>query len=219
MFRRALAISAMAVLLVALMPLAAFAAGEQDIEWCFTFDDGWSECGTSTTMEAEIHGMTIHVSCSDVFEDGYSSTGGEPSEEAGDPAIVQYHIERYRTDKKTGERILQKECGETFSTPPEEPEDVCPNLEGTQETMPEGYELDEDGNCVLPENEEPSGTPTSGTPTSEPPLEVLGEEFTREVGVLPATGAPAGLMLLAALASFLAGGTMLRIGRRKSTNA
>lgn len=36
---------------------------------------------------------------------------------------------------------------------PEEPEDVCPNLRGVQETVPDGLVLDEQGNCVEPESE------------------------------------------------------------------
>lgn len=36
----------------------------------------------------------------------------------------------------------------------EEPEDICPNIEGVQESMPEGYSL-QDGQCVEDQSEEP----------------------------------------------------------------
>jgi hypothetical protein len=34
--------------------------------------------------------------------------------------------------------------------PPPPPEDVCPNIEGEQETVPEGMIIDKNGNCVMP---------------------------------------------------------------------
>src|SRR3989344_9502899 len=45
----------------------------------------------------------------------------------------------------------------------EPPTDVCPNIEGNQESLPEGFTFDGEGNCVEPEPEEEDGTPeTSG---------------------------------------------------------
>ena len=41
----------------------------------------------------------------------------------------------------------------------EPPTDVCPNIEGTQESLPEGFTFDGEGNCVEPEPEEEDGTP------------------------------------------------------------
>jgi len=36
----------------------------------------------------------------------------------------------------------------TITTPPPPPPDVCPNLDGVQSVVPDGYQVDADGNCV-----------------------------------------------------------------------
>jgi len=44
------------------------------------------------------------------------------------------------------------------------PTDLCPNIEGVQETVPEGTIVDQDGNCVVPEG------PTSTPQPTQPPV-------------------------------------------------
>ena len=70
-------------------------------------------------------------------------------------------------------------CGENV---PEEPVDVCPNIDGVQEALPEDKILDEQGNCVDIPEEEPKDDPVA-TPSAQP-------EGGRGSGVteLPATG-------------------------------
>jgi hypothetical protein len=64
----------------------------------------------------------------------------------------------------------------------EEPEDVCPNIDGDQAEVPEGHEVDGEGNCVVPEEPETPEEPKEETP------EVKGEQTPT---VLPETGAGA----------------------------
>lgn len=44
---------------------------------------------------------------------------------------------------------------------PNAPVDVCPNIEGVQVVVPDGMELDDDGNCFTPEPEEPPIPPVT----------------------------------------------------------
>lgn len=61
-----------------------------------------------------------------------------------------------------------------------EPEDVCPNVDGIQEEVPEGYEVDEQGNCIVPEEPEDPEEPEE--PKEEP-------KVSSKVTKLPSTGA------------------------------
>ncbi len=52
---------------------------------------------------------------------------------------------KYPKDILVNYKLGGKKC-----EPPEEPPtDVCPNLDGMQETIPDGYVFDADGNCVI----------------------------------------------------------------------
>ena len=52
--------------------------------------------------------------------------------------------------------------------PPPEPTDVCPNIDDVQEVIPEGYELDIDGNCVEQASDDDTGdTGDSGNDNDE----------------------------------------------------
>lgn len=44
---------------------------------------------------------------------------------------------------------------------PNAPVDICPNIDGLQETIPDGMELDDDGNCFTPEPLEPPIPPVT----------------------------------------------------------
>jgi hypothetical protein len=73
------------------------ALGEKDgRHWCFTFDDGWSDCDATRDKDAAIHDMTIHISCSADFDDDGYADKKQPSREDGDPAIVDYSIVKYK---------------------------------------------------------------------------------------------------------------------------
>lgn len=56
--------------------------------------------------------------------------------------------------------------------------DVCPNIDGIQEALPEGYHFDEEKNCI--KNEEP--IPPVATPSATPKIPKITE--------LPNTGNP-----------------------------
>ena len=100
---------------------------------------------------------------------------------------------------------------------PTEAVDVCPNLPGDQEAVPNGYEM-EDGRCVQTEQAEPK-------PPAEQPAEVLGTEAAVPtevdaglVGPTDTTGgssSPIGQALMAAgLMLLVLAGTM-QAGRRE----
>src|SRR3989344_4969630 len=65
---------------------------------------------------------------------------------------------------------------EEGSTPEAELTDLCPNIEGIQETVPEGYHADENGDCiedepadviVLSDANDPNASSTSSTDSAE----------------------------------------------------
>jgi hypothetical protein len=66
-------------------------------------------------------------------------------------------------------------CEETGDCPPPPPVDVCPNLEGDQATVPAGYEVNDQGDCVLIPEPPPCDTPDCGPvvpPVVTPPPNV-----------------------------------------------
>lgn len=92
--------------------------------------------------------------------------------------------------------------------------DVCPNLPGDQATVPEGYVVTDEGQCVVPGLG--GGNPTPEVPTTTTP-EVLGASTTTELpATLPATGNERGINpLLIIMASLLAYGVAYFVqGRR-----
>lgn len=81
--------------------------------WCFTFADGWSDCGYADSNNADIHGMTVHISCSaDYDEFGYPSKE-EPDQNLGQPAVSSYSVWQYEL-KDTGMCYKTLKCGETI---------------------------------------------------------------------------------------------------------
>ena len=101
------------------------------------------------------------------------------------------------------------------------PVDVCPNLEGVQATVPEGYVKVDDGTCIKPG--QGGGTPeTPTTPATPSTPQVLGATTTAAEVVpatIPATGASSGMnplyMILASLAAY---GIVYFAGQRRSLN-
>ena len=57
----------------------------------------------------------------------------------------------------------------TSTTTTSPPVDVCPNIDGVQETVPDGYLVNNDGNCYIPET---STTTTTTTTTTSPPVDM-----------------------------------------------
>ncbi|MDC0359553.1 hypothetical protein OAM92_02360, partial [Acidimicrobiales bacterium] len=118
--------AAMIIALVA--SLTAFAAlpaaatpSNHDIDYSFTFINGTTLAGNASTQDAVLVGggnngaMTVHVSCSDVFADGWG-TNGSPTlllDGAG-WQISSYSIQKYHTTAVSDERKLIKSCRETF---------------------------------------------------------------------------------------------------------
>ncbi|MBN2016055.1 DUF4215 domain-containing protein [Candidatus Dojkabacteria bacterium] len=79
--------------------------------WCFEFADGWSGCGTSLENNANIHDMTVHVSCSaDYDENGYPNKE-QPDPDQGDPAVVKYSIKKWSIDFGKDKCDKVHECG------------------------------------------------------------------------------------------------------------
>jgi len=70
-----------------------------------------------------------------------------------------YHYQVKSTDDAGNQALSSDRAFTTITPEPEpalepEPEDVCPNIEGVQETVPESKELDDEGNCVELEPED-----------------------------------------------------------------
>lgn len=56
----------------------------------------------------------------------------------------------------------------TITSECDQPEDICPNIEGNQSEVPEGMVKNDEGNCVEPPAEEP---PTETPPAEDPPVD------------------------------------------------
>lgn len=110
-------ILAMLMASLAIAAPEANAAGNPYSQYRFVFANGQvlegSTQGTGGGFEAPVFdtGNTVHVSCSDVFESGWSSSGGfpQPSDGAG-WEILSYTIDRYK-----GNGTYHFTCGETFT--------------------------------------------------------------------------------------------------------
>jgi hypothetical protein len=70
---------------------------------------------------------------------------------------------------------------------PEEPKDVCPNIDGKQAEVPEGHEVDGEGNCVVPEDPKDPEVKGEQTPT------VLPETGAGLIGTFAGVSASAGI--------------------------
>ncbi|MFH1426080.1 MAG: DUF4215 domain-containing protein [Candidatus Kerfeldbacteria bacterium] len=130
--------------------------------WCFTFEDGWSDCGFSQSNDADIHDMVVHISCSAEYTDGYPDKG-EPVEADGDPAVTEYSITQYDVDKdgvctikKTCESEDGEEpyCGDGSLDPGEECDDGnTANGDGCSAQC-DFEDVPECGNAIVEEGEE-----------------------------------------------------------------
>lgn len=80
-----------------------------------------------------------------------------------DPTDVCANLEGVQEEVPEGLELVDGNCVE-----PQTPEDVCPNIEGVQETIPDGFVLDNDGNCVQPDEGEPPVDPPANPPTVTP---------------------------------------------------
>lgn len=135
-------------------------------------------------------GMQIHVSCSEVFEDGWANNGGQPDQNS-DPnwKIANYTISKY---KENGEFITR--CGEVFV-----PSTTSTTIEDTTSTT-----VGETTSTTLEETTSTTaeilGTTITAAPTTT--IEVMGTSITAapsttvavEVteGTLPFTGFESG---------------------------
>ncbi|MDH5372850.1 MAG: carboxypeptidase regulatory-like domain-containing protein [Acidimicrobiia bacterium] len=124
---RTAGVALIAVVLVAMsfilvVPSASAAGAEPYSVYEFHFLNGkvlsGSTFGAASKFEAPVFntGFTIHVSCSAVFDDGWSSTGAFPTAGVHDAGweIVNYQIERWKF--QDGEHNFDFDCGEIFST-------------------------------------------------------------------------------------------------------
>lgn len=81
-------------------------------EYCIQFDDGFSECGFSTSSNKTIHGMSVHLSCSATYDDqGYPDVG-EPVRSNGDPGVLNLSVAKWRV--RSGCCSLRNECEESL---------------------------------------------------------------------------------------------------------
>ena len=79
-------------------------------------------------------------------------TGSFPYEFAdaqGNSIAIRYAVNSHDGDISECPGYVPPTCEETGDCPPPPPVDVCPNLEGDQATVPAGYEVNDQGDCVL----------------------------------------------------------------------
>lgn len=102
--------------------LAASTASAGTNGFCFTLDDGTTECGSSETNEATVNGMTVHLSCSANYDEFGYPDKDQPDSSLGDPAVVEYSVNKWKVD---GDGVCEedKTCGDEFDVVP----DDCPN--------------------------------------------------------------------------------------------
>lgn len=80
-------------------------------------------------------GFSMHVSCSDIFTDGWTDPGrfddtfGPHADIDPEWRVVRYTMDKYKGNKKdTGEPGFDKRCGETFTPITSEPPTTQPNI-------------------------------------------------------------------------------------------
>ncbi|HEX9682784.1 MAG TPA: hypothetical protein VGA13_06860 [Acidimicrobiales bacterium] len=152
--------------------LPVHAASQKYIEFAFVFSDGHAESGVATSNTWPIHGMAIHVSCSDTFlgpdnqpgtaDDGYSSAGAQPEWNDGnpaDPAVVAVFINKWHTDKDGLPTTPQPPCENNFG-------DTQPPTNTTE--PPATTTTTTEGPTTTTTTEPPAKTTTTTT-TSEAP--------------------------------------------------
>jgi len=121
MIKRIIGIVLVAVSLAALVaaPAAAKPGKNHDdkySEYSFTFVNGVTIAGRADKNDVTVAGgdsgsMTLHVSCSDIFTNGWASKGSPTPADGAGWQVSSYHIDKY----KKGE--LHKSCGEFFVPP------------------------------------------------------------------------------------------------------
>lgn len=112
-----------------LSPLLAFATVSSNVTICHATGNGWTEITVNwSSVDGEgngDHNRSSHQGGKDIIPPGFWDWNG-------------------RNWDTEGQAIYNNGC----VVPPPPPVDMCPNLEGTQEEVPEGYEIVED-DCVL----------------------------------------------------------------------
>ena len=168
-------------------------------------------------VPAALVGVTIHVSCSDVFTDGWGGSGFPDETDHPDWRIADYSIVRHTPG-------TIKECGETFVTTPTEPP-TTPTEPPTTPTEPPTTPTEPPTTPT-----EPPTTPTEPPTTPTPTDEVLATsivpstdpEVTPTNETLPFTGAENGSAAALALVLVASGVLSLiwargfRVGRHQS---
>jgi hypothetical protein len=102
---------------VAAAPVAAKGPGKvKDIEYSFTFVNGVTVAGHSTSNDVDpvpggFSGMVLHVSCSDIFTDGWASKGSPVRADGAGWRVASYRITHYK------DGAVDKFCAEEFYTP------------------------------------------------------------------------------------------------------
>ncbi len=82
--------------------------------WCFSFVDGFDDCGYSLDKDSLIDGMNVHLSCSAHYDsDGYPDKG-EPDPALGQPAVVSYSIKQYKINVRRSVCYLKRSCEDEF---------------------------------------------------------------------------------------------------------
>lgn len=126
---------------------------------------GWhaDDVSVEAVCEDNTYLVVASIDQSEEWPDAYvisitpSSFAGSTSGEQGVTVVIGWDTGETQT---FNERVrLDGECAEQEEEEP--PTDVCPNLEGNQESIPEGMIKDGQGNCVVP--------PVIIVPPVEPP--------------------------------------------------
>ncbi|MDH3306780.1 MAG: carboxypeptidase regulatory-like domain-containing protein [Acidimicrobiia bacterium] len=139
------------VSLVAVAPEADAAGNNPYSEFAFTFANGQTLTGSTagyTGFEAPVPGTdwTIHVSCSQVFDDGWSSK--PPAFPTESVHGSQWEILSYKIDRFKGDGSYHFTCGETFT-----PGSITVKKDATPPT--EEFLFDLNGDIPAPPGGEP----------------------------------------------------------------
>ena len=136
--------------------------------------DGWTNFAGSVDLQLPLG--TSYLWVREVPQDGYIPFSGWISNGQNEPTAQDAtSAEMYcNTDVLNYDNYDRVDPSPAFAdgntyycvafnalvTPPPAPTDLCPNIDGTQETVPEGMVVDQDGNCTTPPPPPPTCTDT-----------------------------------------------------------
>lgn len=127
---------------------------EVNADWeatAYRFDDGEWACVDHADQDDSVSGTDTDDITFDITAPNEPGTYSVSFRVSGDDDC----------DSQNGNVLTLEDAVEVIA-PEEEPEDMCPNIEGTQEELPEGYVLDDENDCVLEDDEGEEGGEEGG---------------------------------------------------------